>query len=108
MLCGIEVEFEAEGFKGFGFIPILIGLIIFAVIATFVIIAIVKAVKRTKSATSTISSIFKKTFDNVEAKLDNEKAKYEQISCPYCNATNKGNDTKCSGCGAPLKREDNE
>ncbi len=107
----LDVEDVIEGFMFMPYIFIGIFALVFIII---VVTIIVNIIKRTKSHIdsdgmmpdhdneSTIATIFKKTFENANAKLDSESAKYKKITCPYCGAVNKGSDMKCSGCSAPL------
>ena len=97
-------------FKSIMLLPIIIfGLVTIAIIA-IVITVIVKTIKRHAAIRDSltegnIANIFKKTFATAEAKLDNETAKYKKVTCPYCGAVNKGTDTKCTGCSAPLNEK---
>ncbi len=97
-------------FKSIMLLPIIIfGLVTIAIIA-IVITVIVKTIKRHAAIHNSltegnIANIFKKTFATAEAKLDNETAKYKKVTCPYCGAVNKGTDTKCTGCSAPLNEK---
>lgn len=107
----LDVEIEVGGLFALPFIMMGIGILIFVAVVVIIIVSVVKRVKGhiTDSediagppSDSKIATIFKKTFENAEAKLDSETAKYKKVTCPYCGAVNKGSDTKCSGCSAPL------
>lgn len=104
----------SNGFFALPFIMIFIFVAILIIIAVFAIIKIVKRIKNHRSLVDTIidttdpnsiASIFKKNFKNQAAKLDSETAKYKKVTCPYCGAINKGSDTKCSSCSAPLSEK---
>lgn len=102
------------GLDGLFILPFIImgfGVLIFITVTIVIIVSIVKRVKGHISdqdnlagppSDNTIATIFKKTFESAEAKIDSETAKYKNVTCPYCGAVNKGSDTKCSGCSAPI------
>ena len=107
----LDVEDVIEGFMFMPFIFIGLFAIVFIIVVVTIIVNIVKRAKGHIEADdmapdsgdeNTIATIFKKTFENANAKLDSEGAKYKKITCPYCGAVNKGSDMKCSGCSAPL------
>ncbi len=99
-----------EMFQSIMLLPIIIFGIIAIAVISIIIVVIVKTIKRHAAIhdavnESSIANIFKKTFATAEAKLDNETAKYKKVTCPYCGAVNKGTDTKCTGCSAPLNEK---
>lgn len=110
----LDIELELGGFFAIPFIMMGIGILIFIAVVVIIIVTIVKRVKGHISdqdnipgppSDSTIATIFKKTMESAEAKLDSETAKYKKVTCPYCGAVNKGSDTKCNGCSAPLNEK---
>jgi DNA-directed RNA polymerase subunit RPC12/RpoP len=44
-------------------------------------------------------------MENAEAHLENTNAQFKKVTCPYCGSVNKGSDTKCAGCSAPLNQK---
>ena len=97
-------------FKSFMLLPVIIFGIVTIAVITIIIMVVIKAIKRHAAIHDSISegniaNIFKKTFATAEAKLDNKTAKYKKVTCPYCGAVNKGTDTKCTGCSAPLNEK---
>ena len=107
----LDMEINVDGFFIMPFIIMGMSILVFVAIVVVIIVTIVKRVKGHITdhedivgppSDSKIATIFKKTFENAEARLDSETAKYKKVTCPYCGAVNKGSDTKCSGCSAPL------
>lgn len=106
-----DVESMVEGIMVLPFVMFGIFAVAFIVAVVLIIVKIVKRVKKNidndgmtqePENESTIATIFKKTFENAQAKLESESAQYKKVNCPYCGAVNKGSDTKCSSCSAPL------
>ena len=93
--------------------PIIFFFFIFFTIIVLLVLAVNKSKKNMKDMSDTtygqtteegsFTDIFKKSFETLEAKIDNENAKYKKVTCPYCGVTSKGTDGKCSNCGAPLQ-----